>query len=70
MMERWYLLGLFELSKIFQELGNMVFRAVLQVTSRDIGYLQTDGIAVDPPLGPYWMKYRWFSLKGLYLSYL
>ena len=27
-MERLYLHGLFELSKIFQELGNMVFRAV------------------------------------------
>ena len=29
LMERWYLLGLFELSKIFQDLRNMVFRAVL-----------------------------------------
>ena len=28
MTERWYLLGLFELSMIFQDLGNMVFRAV------------------------------------------
>ena len=27
-MERWYLHGLFELSMIFQDLGNMVFRAV------------------------------------------
>ena len=27
LMERWYLLGLFELSMIFQDLGNMVFRA-------------------------------------------
>ena len=27
-MERWYLHGLFELSVIFQDLGNMVFRAV------------------------------------------
>ena len=51
-MERWYLLGLFELSKIFQELRNIVFRTLLQVTSRDIGYLQTDGIAMDSPLGP------------------
>ena len=25
LMERWYLLGLFELSMIFQDLGNMVF---------------------------------------------
>ena len=29
LMERWYLLGLFELSMIFQDLGNMVFRAVI-----------------------------------------
>ena len=29
LMERWYLLGLFELSNIFQDLGNMVFRAVI-----------------------------------------
>ena len=28
LMERWYLPGLFELSMIFQYLGNMVFRAV------------------------------------------
>ena len=28
LMERWYLLGLFELSMIYQDLGNMVFRAV------------------------------------------
>ena len=28
LMERWYLLGLFELSMIFQYLGNMVFHAV------------------------------------------
>ena len=28
LMERWYLLGLFELSMIFQDLGNTVFRAV------------------------------------------
>ena len=33
-MERWYLLGLFELSMIFQDLGNMVFRAVLLQKSR------------------------------------
>ena len=31
---------------------NIVFRTLLQVTSRDIGYLQTDGIAMDSPLGP------------------
>ena len=31
LMERWYLYGLFELSMIFQDLGNMVFRAVLLV---------------------------------------
>ena len=29
-MERWYLPGLFELSMIFQDLGNMVFRAVVE----------------------------------------
>ena len=29
LMERWYLIGLFELSNIFQDLGNMVFRAVI-----------------------------------------
>ena len=29
LMERWYLLGLFELSMIFQGLGNMVFGAVI-----------------------------------------
>ena len=28
LMERWYLRGLFELSMIFQDLGNRVFRAV------------------------------------------
>ena len=28
-MERWYLHGLFELSMIFQDPGNMVFRAVI-----------------------------------------
>ena len=28
LMERWYLLGLFYLSMIFQDLGNTVFRAV------------------------------------------
>ena len=28
LMERWYLLGLFELSMIFQDLGNMVFCSV------------------------------------------
>ena len=28
LMERWYLPGLFELSMIFQDLGNMIFRAV------------------------------------------
>ena len=31
LMERWYLHGLFELSMIFQDLGIMVFRAVLQL---------------------------------------
>ena len=29
LMERWYLRSLFELSMIFQDLGNKVFRAVL-----------------------------------------
>ena len=28
LMERWYLLGLFELSMIFEDLGNMIFHAV------------------------------------------
>ena len=31
LIERWYLLGLFELSMIFQDLQNMVFRGVLYV---------------------------------------
>ena len=31
LMERWYLRGLFELSMIFQDLGNLVFRAVIQM---------------------------------------
>ena len=35
LMERWYLLGLFELSVIFQDLGNMVFRAVYS-TNRNV----------------------------------
>ena len=30
LMERWYLLGLFQLSLIFQDLGNMVFRIVVE----------------------------------------
>ena len=30
LMERWYLRGLFELSMIFHDLGNMVFRAMYQ----------------------------------------
>ena len=30
LMGRWYLLGLFELSMIFQDLGNMVFRVMLR----------------------------------------
>ena len=33
LMERWYLHGRFELSMIFQDLGNMVFRAVSLVTA-------------------------------------
>ena len=32
LMERWYLLGLFELSMIFQDLENMVFRAVIYLS--------------------------------------
>ena len=31
LMERWYLHGLFELSMIFQDLGNMVFHAVKEL---------------------------------------
>ena len=30
LMEIWYLLGLFELSVIYQDLGNMILRAVLR----------------------------------------
>ena len=30
LMERWYLLGIFELSMMFQDLENMVFAAVNQ----------------------------------------
>ena len=33
LIERWYLLDLFELSMIFQDLGNMVFRTVLEIIS-------------------------------------
>ena len=29
LMERWYLIGLFELSMIFQDLGSTFFRAVI-----------------------------------------
>ena len=36
LMERWYLLALFELPMIFQDLGNMVFRAVNFVVSRSL----------------------------------
>ena len=36
LMERWYLLALFELPVIFQDLGNMVFRAVNFVVSRSL----------------------------------
>ena len=32
LMERWYLLGLYELSMVFQDLGNMVFRAVFRTS--------------------------------------
>ena len=32
LMERWYLLGLFELSMIFPDLGNMIFREVFVAT--------------------------------------
>ena len=32
LMERWYFLGLFELFMIFQDLGNMVFCAVLKTS--------------------------------------
>ena len=33
LMERWYILDLFELSMIFRDLGNMVFRAVKLVST-------------------------------------
>ena len=36
LIERSYLLGLFELSMIFQDLGNMVFRAVVKVLEQDV----------------------------------
>ena len=39
LMERWYLLGLFELSMILQDLGNMVFCAVYEyLTREDLGH--------------------------------
>ena len=30
LMERWCLIGLFELSMVYQDFGNMIFRAVLR----------------------------------------
>ena len=36
LMERWYLHGLFELSMIFQDLGNIVFCAVLLYISHTV----------------------------------
>ena len=48
LMERWYLLGLFELSMIFQYLGNMVFRAVSSTSceaSEALAFAQSLGIA-------------------------
>ena len=39
LMEGWYLLGLFELSMIFQDLGIMAFHAM-------------DGVAIGSPIAP------------------
>ena len=38
-MERWYLNGLFGLSKIFQDCGNMVFRAVYRMGFDETKYM-------------------------------
>ena len=48
LMERLYLLGLFELSMIFQDLGNMVFRAVHLHLSQLINHY-SDGDIIDLP---------------------
>ena len=43
LMERWYSRGLFELSMIFQDLGNVVFRAVQQSQNKCMRFcLQLD----------------------------
>lgn len=43
-MERCYLLGVFKLSKIFQDLGNIVLRAVIMISKamqgRDISLIE------------------------------
>ena len=58
LMERWYLLGLFELSMIFQDLRNMVFCAVLAcdtATAKNMGWL-------------WWLLQWWWSywvVRGL-----
>ena len=58
LMERWYLLGLFELSMIFQDLGHMVFCTVLvcdTATAKNMGWL-------------WWLLQWWWSywvVRGL-----
>ena len=69
-MERWYLLGPFELSKIFQELRNIVFRTLLQLHLEILVICKQMGSLWILHWAQYWMKYRWFSLKCLSLSYL
>ena len=47
LMERWYLHGLFELSMIFQDLGNMVFRAVvITLFNMHVCYICTPNVAI------------------------
>ena len=45
LMERWYLLGIFQLSMIFQHLGNMVFCAVPEeIINQELRVKKTDEI--------------------------
>ena len=45
LMERWYLLGIFQLSMIFQHLGNMVFCAVPEeIINQELRVKRTDEI--------------------------
>ena len=61
LMERLYLHGLFELSKIFQDLGNMVFRAV-DITPLN-KKLKEDMWFKD---SNYWQWYNSFSTISLF----